>query len=347
MYHQLDSCKISLGATIFQALEAIDLGCVEIALVLDSENRLVGILTDGDIRRALLKGATLHCAVDSIVQRNFTAVGPGVSRAEVIDLMQARTIAQIPVVNEKSCLIGLHLLHEVIGSIERSNWAIIMAGGRGSRLGNLTQNLPKPMIRVAGRPILERLVLHLVGFGIRKIFLAVNYLGHIVEQHFGDGSLYGCEISYLHEATPLGTGGALSLLPKKPKDPVLVLNGDLVTQADIGAMLEFHLSKQNEMTIGLREYSHTVPYGCVELRGSQIVQIQEKPVLTRLVNTGIYVIDPQVLTLVPREVEFPITNLIEELLKNQKRVGGFEITGDWIDVGQKTELKMAREGTFD
>ena len=240
MFKRLEHTCVPATARLVDAMQSLELSGVEIALLTDAEGRLAGIVTDGDIRRALLKGATMESPVGPHMVREFTRVGPDAGRAEVLDLMQARTLEQIPVVDAEGKLAGLHLLHELVGAIERPNWAVIMAGGKGVRLRPITEHLPKPMIPVAGRPILERLVLHLVGCGIRQVFLSINYLGHIVEQHFGDGSRFGCRIEYLREEQPLGTGGALALLPEPPTELLLVMNGDGVTQVDIGALLDFH-----------------------------------------------------------------------------------------------------------
>jgi NDP-sugar pyrophosphorylase family protein len=194
---------------------------------------------------------------------------------------------------------------------------------------------------VAGRPILERLVLQLLGFGIRRVFLSVNYLASVIEEHFGDGARHGCRIEYLREDRPLGTGGPLSLLPEVPRDPILVMNGDLVTQADLGSLLDSHARGGARATVGLRRYFHTVPFGCVERDGSRIVSFEEKPTLTRLINAGIYVLDPVLLERIPRGVDFPLPSLLQDCLTRGEEVGGFEIEDDWIDVGQREELGRA------
>jgi NDP-sugar pyrophosphorylase family protein len=276
------------------------------------------------------------------MQRNFTAVGPRAGRAEVIDVMQARDIQQIPVVDEAGKLVGLHLLRDVIGAPDRPNWAVIMAGGRGTRLAPLTDQIPKPMLRVAGRPILERIVLHLVGQGVRRIFLAINYLGHVIRDHFGDGARLGARIEYLAEDQPLGTGGALSILPEPPTAPVLVMNGDLVTQADVTALLAFHESGTAVATVGVRKYFHTVPFGCVELDGDKLVRLDEKPTLTRLVNSGIYVLAPQLVTALPRNTATTVPDILGNAMNRGEEVRAFEIDDDWIDVGQREQLNQAR-----
>ena len=256
--------------------------------------------------------------------------------------MQSRWLSQVPILDEHGRLIGLHTLHEILGASPRDNWAVVMAGGRGERLRPLTDTIPKPMIQVAGRPILERIILHLVGFGVRRIFLAVNYKADLIESHFENGARFGCTIEYLREEKPLGTGGALSLLPAVPTDPILVLNGDLLTQFDVGSLLAFHTSGRYCATVGVHEYTHTVPFGVVDLEDDQIVQIREKPSEVWLTNAGIYVLDPAIVARVPRSSDYPLPALIEECLERKDPVGAFRIEADWIDVGRQTELTRAR-----
>ena len=219
-----------------------------------------------------------------------------------------------------------------------------MAGGRGTRLSPITEHLPKPMLRVAGRPILERLVLHLVGFGVKRVFLSINYLGHLVEQHFGDGERFGCRIEYLRETESMGTGGSISLLPSPPVDPLLVLNGDLVTQANVERMLAFHEQERCLATVGVRRYARQVPFGCVDAVGGRVRRFEEKPVVERLISAGIYVLSPEVVARIPRR-HFPITDLFEDCLGSGEPIAAFEIEDDWIDVGQQDQLRQAREGT--
>jgi NDP-sugar pyrophosphorylase family protein len=228
--------------------------------------------------------------------------------------------------------------------MRRPNWAVVMAGGQGVRLRPLTESLPKPMLQVAGRPILERIVLNLVGFGVKRIFLSINYLGHVIEDHFGDGARFGIRIEYLREPEPLGTAGALAMLPEAPGEAVLVMNGDLVTSADLGALLDFHVAGGYAATIGIRRYLHTIPFGCVEREDGLVRRVDEKPTIAKEVNGGIYAVEPSLLALVPRGVPSTMPALIEGALARGERVAAFEIHDDWIDVGQREQLARAREG---
>lgn len=331
--------------TLRRALEVIDQGGEGIAFMVDASRKLVGTVTDGDIRRALIKGAALTDHVEPYAKKVFSTVTPSAPRAEVIDIMQARQLHQIPIIDDQGRLMGLHLLHEILGAVPKPNWAVIMAGGKGTRLGELTQTTPKPMLKVAGRPIIERLVLHLVGCGIRRIFISVNHLANIIEDHFGDGSQFGCQIEYLREKTehPLGTGGSLSLLPETPQHPVFVCNGDLVTQVDFESLTHFHASGGYLATIGVRSYAHEIPFGCLEVDGGRVTNIVEKPTLSQLINAGIYMLSPEIIRRVPEKF-FPITELFDEAVRLGDNIGAFEIVDDWIDVGQREQLKQARGG---
>jgi dTDP-glucose pyrophosphorylase/predicted transcriptional regulator len=341
MSNRLAEILISESASIRTALQAIDRGAIDIALVVDGDERLLGTVTDGDIRRALLKGAGLDDPVMSCMSRVFTAVGCHTTRAEVLDLMKARYLEQIPILDERGRVVGLHLLREMVGAVERPNWAVIMAGGRGERLKPLTDSIPKPMIRVAGRPILERIVLHLVGFGIRRIFLAVHYMANVIEEHFGSGAAFGCRFEYLRETMPLGTGGALSLLPAVPDAPLVVLNGDLVTQFDLGQMLRLHADAQHRATVAVHSYVHTVPFGVLDVENGLVARLREKPTHSWLTNAGVYVLDPDLISRVPPETFVTVPGLLDDCVSRGERVGIFAIDDDWIDVGRHHELRRA------
>lgn len=338
-------CQVSVAGSLRDVLVALDRGALGIGLAVSSDGALEGVLTDGDVRRALLGGATLESPIGPFVRRDFVAVGQDAARAEVLDLMQARRIAQVPVIDGERRVVGLHTLHEILSPEELPNWGVVMAGGRGERLRPLTDSVPKPMVQVAGRPILERIVLHLVGSGIRRVFVSVNYKANVIERHFGDGSAFGCRIEYLRERAPLGTGGALSLLPFLPTDPLLVLNGDLVTQFDAGRMVSLHTAGRHRMTVGVHEYTHTVPFGVVDLRGERIIAMREKPATSWLTNAGIYLLEPELLKRIPRDVPYPLTALVEDCLERKESVGAFRVEEDWIDVGHPQDLRRARGQT--
>lgn len=338
---------VTEDASVRQALEAIDRGAVEVALVVDSHGALVGTVSDGDIRRALLSGTSLEDRVAPYANRKPTTARPSNGRAEVLDQMRARAISQIPVIGDDGKLIGLHVMRELLGGHRRPNAAVIMAGGRGSRLGSLTASTPKPMLKVAGRPILERLVLHLVGSGVHRIFLSVNYLSHVVEEHFGTGDAFGCEIDYLREdpERPLGTAGSLSLLKGHDEAlhaPLLVMNGDLVTDFLVSDLLTSHQQAGAIATLALGRYEHRIPFGVADAADGRLVRIVEKPVATWLINAGIYVLEPVLVDRISGDREYHVTALIEECLERGEPVNVWRSTTDWQDVGRPAELKQAR-----
>lgn len=346
MNQNLDACRVRTNVSLIDAMRALEAGGIAIALVMDDNHRLVGVVTDGDMRRAIISGAKPSDPLAPFVKHGFVRVSPEMSRVEVLELMQARRIEHLPVLDADGRMVGLHLLHNVLGQVERPNCAVIMAGGKGMRLRPITENVPKPMIHVAGRPILERIVLQLVGAGIHKIYLAINYLGHMIERHFESGEKFGCSIEYLREERALGTGGALRLLPTMPTHPLVVMNGDLVTQADIGQLIDFHELQLEAAaaTIGVRKYFHAVPFGCVEMDGDQVTRFEEKPDVVKMVNTGIYVVSPHLIPRIPPDVEYGLPALIEEARLRGEKICALEIQDDWIDVGQRDQLKRAREG---
>lgn len=339
---RLARLTIPPDATILDALRAIDAGAEAIIFVRDGSGRVIGALTDGDVRRAILGGANLESrSIPQAMRRDFISVPAEAGRAEVLDVMRARQIEQVPVLDADGRLCGLHTMRELISAAQRPNRALILAGGLGTRLYPITATLPKPMVSVAGRPILERLVLHLMSCGLRRFTLSVNYLAHMIEEHFGDGSRFGCEIEYLRESEPLGTGGSISLLDPPPELPLLVLNGDLVTQCDLGRMLDFHANGAHAATLGVRAYSVEVPFGVAEVEGSRLVGLREKPTQRMLINAGIYVFSPDTIRLAPGR-GFPITDLFQRCLERELSVGAHFLEEEWLDIGRPEELRRAR-----
>ena len=342
---QLQEMLIDIDASIVEAMRVIDRGSHQIALVLDSRQKapavLAGVLTDGDIRRGLLSGSGLEDPIQPLVSQRFHSVSASATRSEALDLMKCHYIKQLPILGEQGELIGMHLLDSLIQPQELPNTALLLAGGRGTRLGKLTENVPKPMLKVAGRPILERIILNLIGSGIKRFVVSVNYLSDVIESHFGNGESFGCEIEYLHETEPLGTGGPLALMRNFGLEhPVFVLNGDLITEFDAAQMLHLHIENRNALTMGIKRYSHQLPFGSVEMEGDEVVGLVEKPLVEHHVNAGIYLFEPILFQNLPRG-SYPITEVIEIALKSNSKVGAFHIDS-WLDVGLPENLSQAR-----
>jgi len=339
---RLKEILIKPNSTIKEAMVALNKSTAEIVLVVNENGKLLATVTDGDIRRGLLNGLKLDDKIEKCMQRNFIFVKEKTGRAEVLDLMKAHTIKQIPILDEEGRVKGLHLLREIIGSYDKPNIALIMAGGKGERLKPITDEIPKPMVKVAGRPILERLILHLISYGIKNFYIAVNYKSEVIENHFLDGRDLGCKINYIKEKKPLGTAGALGLLNIKTKEPIFVLNGDLLTQFNLDEMLNFHKEKGFDSTIGVYDYVYKVPYGVVEEKNGKLLSIKEKPSFVWSVNAGIYILKPDLIKLVPKNENFTMPELFEKAISLKKKIGIFHIEGDWMDVGFHKDLKKAR-----
>lgn len=333
---------INKDVNLIECMETIQRAGAGIALAINDDLQLIGTISDGDIRNALLQGYSLNSPVLPHINQHCFSVHTSVSRAEILDIMHARWFEQVPVVDEQNRVIGLHLLHDIVGRESRPNWAIVMAGGKGTRLRPLTETVPKPMIKVAGRPILERIILHLVSYGIQKIFISVNYLSDIIEDYFQDGAAYGIEVEYIRENMALGSGGSLSLLPEIPKHPMLVMNGDLIIDTNYAEMLNFHMENRFYATMGVYPYFHEVPYGCVETEGNRLVSIEEKPVLEKQVNAGVYVLSPEAIASIPEKTAFPITTLFEDAINKNLSCGTFSIEKEWLDIGTPQQLRTAR-----
>ncbi|MPY80887.1 MAG: NTP transferase domain-containing protein [Actinophytocola sp.] len=343
----LSDTVVPSGSSLRNCLAVMHSTGFDTAFLVDSESRLIGVVTAEAVREALVNGIDVDSSAHEVAVEPAAVTGPEDSRARVVDVMRAVGISQVPVIDDSGRVVGVHASNGMIGTPHRKNWAVIIAGGFGKRLAPVTNNIPKPMVRIAGRPILEHLVLHLACAGIRRIFLSVNYLGHIIKDYFGDGSAFGCSIEYLwdDEDQPLGTGGPLSLLwdsGTRPNEPLLVLNGDLVTGFAVGKLLDAHAAGGAVATIAASEYHHEVPFGVVETEYGRLRRIAEKPVHTWPVNSGIYVLDPSLLARVPKGTLYPITKLFEQCLERGEPVGVWRLDDPWQDVGKPEELARAR-----
>lgn len=335
------------SATLRVVLQAIQDGAENVAFAVDQDNRLTGLMTDGDVRRALLGGAGLDDLAAPFISRSPLLVNANESRSVVLDFMRARVINQIPIVDDEGVLVGLHTLRGIVGRQPRTNLAFILAGGRGTRLHPLTEDIPKAMVPVAGRPILERIITHLVGYGICEVVLAVGHLAEPIVDYFGDGSAFGCHIRYLAEDAdaPLGTAGSLANLAGLAgpvDDAILVMNGDLLTSVDVGALLSQHEAEDAAMTIATKSIPFEVPYAVIDQAAGRVVGLVEKPVFEHVVNIGVYAVSPDALDVVPAGARYDMTELATDLLAAGRSVRTWQSEDDWIDIGSPSDLGRAR-----
>lgn len=329
------------SSTIGQAIGNLDKLGIKIVLVVDKANKLIGTVSDGDIRRGLLKGLDLKKPIARLVNHNALVVPPDMSRDMVMQLMVANKIQQIPIVDGQQKLVGLHLWDEMSTLPARANLMVIMAGGKGTRLMPHTQNCPKPMVLVAGKPMLEHIIERGKLEGFNHFVLAIHHLGHIIEDHFGNGEGLGVKIDYLREQSPLGTAGALSLLNPRPDAPFVVTNGDVITDIRYGELLDFHNRYQASATMAVRVHEWQHPFGVVKMQGVEVVGFEEKPIARSHINAGVYALSPEVLNELIAETRCDMPMLFERLQAKAKTTVAYPMHEPWLDVGKPEDLLQA------
>jgi dTDP-glucose pyrophosphorylase len=332
-------------ATLRQAIERIDAGGMQIALVVDADHRLLGTISDGDVRRGILRGVALDSPASGVMNRAPTVASPGEDRDLLMAMMNARHLHRIPVVDSAGVLVGLETLDELVQPVPRDNLVVLMAGGLGARLRPLTEDCPKPMLMIGNRPILETILLNFIENGFRRFCFCVNYKAEIVMNHFGDGARWGVEIRYVRERVAMGTAGALSLLPEKPDKPLIVMNGDLLTKTNFASLMDFHASHRSAATMCIREYDYQVPYGVVKLEDHRLIGVEEKPVQRFFVNAGIYVLGPEAVAEIPSR-QFDMPSLFDKLVEKGREISVFPVREYWLDIGHLADLEKAH-GDFE
>jgi len=332
--------SVNESASIKEALTVLDREALQIVIVIGKDSRLVGTLTDGDVRRALLRGEGLDGQVSAAMNSKPLLGLSTQSETAWKRTMLEHSIRHLPIVDENRCIVGLFYDKKEVK--KRFNPVVLMLGGLGTRLRPLTETIPKPMLQVGGKPILETIVTHIAEQGFVNFYFCINYLGEQIRHYFGDGSQWGIHIEYVEEDERMGTAGALSLLPEKPSMPFVVMNGDLLTKVDLTALIDFHIEHDNITTACVREYAQQVPYGVVEVDGPRVTQLVEKPVYRYFVNAGIYALSPDAMDKVPESAFYDMPTLIEEVLSEKGNVGGFPITEYWMDIGQMPDFEQAQ-----
>lgn len=331
--------------TIRETIRRIDEAGMQIALVTDGADRLLGSVTDGDVRRGILRGVDLQAPVSTIMNPHPVKISAGDDRLTAFAMMRKMRLRQIAVVDDAGHLIGVEFLDEILEGKRHDNPVVLMAGGEGRRLRPLTEECPKPMLPVGGRPILETIMLNFLEYGFHRFFFSVNYKAEIIEQHFGDGSRWGVQIEYLRESEQLGTAGALGLIPQLPPTSVIVMNGDLLTKVNFDRVLDFHVEHRAAATMGVREYHIQVPFGVTRLDGHQILEIEEKPVQKFFVNAGIYVLESEVINEIRRGIRIDMPSIFSDLVARGRTTVAFPIREYWLDVGRMADYERA-QGDF-
>lgn len=334
---------LPLSTTIGEAIVNLDQVSLKIVMVIDESGVLIGTVSDGDIRRALFRGLTLQDSVSKILSRNPLVVPPEMSRELVMQLMVANKIQQIPVVDSTHHVVGLHLWDELTTPASRSNLMVIMAGGLGTRLRPLTENCPKPMLPIAGKPLLEHIIERAKREGFGHFAIATHYLGGVIEDYFGNGERFGVQIDYLREDMPLGTAGALGLLTPLPLAPFIVTNGDVITDVHYGELLDFHIRSSAVATMAVRLHEWQHPFGVVETQGIEIIGFEEKPIARTHINAGIYALDPAVLSSLSADLRCDMPTLFAKLKSQSKRIVAYPMHEPWLDVGRPDDLILANK----
>lgn len=343
MITNLTNTLLPPAASIREAIACIESSQAHIVFVVEGDRRLVGSVTDGDVRRGLLRGVGLEQPVQEVMNRNPQSVHIAESPAGIRELMTRKGVRHMPIVDNERRILGVEVLESLIRTEIRPNWVFLMAGGLGTRLRPLTQECPKPLLPVGNKAILETILESFIGYGFRRFFISVYFKAEMIKSHFGDGRRWGVEIEYVEENEPLGTAGALGLLPEVPEHPLILMNGDILTKANFAHLLEFHDEHQAMATMCVRKYDFQVPYGTVELNDHLLAHMVEKPTYSFYVNAGIYVFSPAAVALVQRGRREDVPHLLEEIQASGGAVAAYPLHEYWLDIGRMDDFLQAQD----
>ncbi len=340
---------ITPETSIRETIRIIDRSALQIALVVDPDDKLLGTVTDGDIRRGILKGVSLDAPVKQIYYVSPLTASIDDDPETMHRIMKEQYINQLPVLDHEGRVVQLKVLKEILAEKKQKNPVILMAGGLGTRLRPLTESCPKPLLKIGGTPVLETILQGFIDNGFNNFYLSVNYKAEMIEDYFQDGSKWGVSIKYLREDKRLGTAGSIKLLPDRPSMPFIVMNGDLLTKVNFKQLLEFHTNNNklsNAMaTMCVREYTIQIPYGVIKKEGNRLIRLDEKPIQRFFVNGGIYVFEPKILDLIPENQYFDMTDLFDNIMAKNYKTIIFQIREYWMDIGHKNDFEIA-EGEY-
>jgi dTDP-glucose pyrophosphorylase len=340
---QWQKIRLRVSDSLRRAIEVIDQGAKQIALVVDDDGRLIGTVTDGDIRRGILRHLPLEAPVSEVMNAKPRSLAVGYSRAEALQLLGSAQVLQVPIVDRDGKLVGLETMSDLMKRPRLENPVFLMAGGFGTRLRPLTDSCPKPMLKVGGKPMLEHILQDLIDYGFYRFYISVHYLREQVIEHFKDGSRFGVSIQYIHEDTPLGTAGCLGLLPRDAvQRPIIVVNGDIMTRVNYEALLQDHDRHTPAATVCTRQYDFQVPYGVIEHEDQRITNITEKPTQHFFVSAGIYVLAPQVVHSMAADTRVDMPDLLKSEITAGRSVRMFPVHEYWLDIGRMNDFELAQ-----
>jgi len=343
MFDTVEQLFIEPHRSIAEALTTLNQSGIGLALVVEPDASLLGTVTDGDVRRGLLRGLGTEDSIELVMNPTPITAIAGTSREELLELMRARRRRQIPLLANGK-VVGVEWQDRLLNVSPmpiRTTPTVIMCGGLGIRLRPLTEHTPKSLLPVAGKPVLEHLIESLARYELRHIWLATNYRREIIEEHFGDGERWGVELGYAREPQPLGTAGALGLLREALTEPTLVLNGDLITGTDFGRLIDFHFERKFDMTICTKPFQFDVPYGVMQVDEDEVRSFEEKPSYSFHTNAGIYVLNPEVIELIPDDEACDMTDVMGMILAKGGRIGAFPVYEYWLDIGKMADYERA------
>ena len=332
-YSNWKKTVLTTKATIKDVLENLNISGSRITLIVNNREEFQGTISDGDIRRALINGMDQETSVQKIINKNSLIVAPEIQSKIVLQLMLKNKVQQIPIINAHKKIVGLYFWDEVMLHNKIPNLMVIMAGGKGSRLGKFTKNCPKALLPVNGKPMLERIIERAKLQGFKNFLISINYLGQMIKDYFSDGKKWDVEIGYIEEDRPLGTGGSLKLISPKPQLPFLVSNCDIMTDFHYGELLDFHYKQRAKATMAVFNYKWENPYGVVQTKGVDIVNFEEKPIIQNYINAGVYVLEPSAINLINKNENLDMPNIFERIKKKKLRTIVYPIHESWLDIG--------------
>jgi len=343
MNHRWQDIKVLPTTTMEETINVIDKGALQLAIVVDENDVLLGVVTDGDIRRALIRHHKMDCLISEVMHKTPVVAKLGTPRNKLLSLMNAKGLNAIPLLSDGK-LVGLDTLQRIIERPSYDNPVFLMAGGFGTRLKPLTDKCPKPLLKLGDKPILETILDSFISSGFHQFYISTHYMPEAIESHFGDGSQWGVQINYVHESKPLGTGGSLGLLPKNLPDlPVIMMNGDVLTKIDFEQLLNYHNEFKPVCTMCVREEEYQVPYGVVEAEGNRITSLVEKPTHKYFINAGVYVVSKEMINVVEHNERIDMTDLIEGYINRNEHIAMFPVHEYWLDIGKMVDFYQAQK----